>query len=353
MLKLLFIILSINSADAANTPSSAVKPVITESPRLNPYFYPIWSNLPTMPVAARFVAGAYLNGKYYQFCGLTSSSPVFYNRAQIWDGASWSVSSLTAPGGGMYGVSAAVWNNKIIISGGFTDYSCTGYNHTSVYDPIGYWASSTAMGHPNCAETAMAEVGGKCYLFGGYTSSGVLNEVWSWTPGDGAMAVRAAMPAARADLAAAVWNGKVYVFGGSSNTQVATNSIWEYTPASNTWVQKALLILPRRNATAVTLGNQIFVIGGQSTLNYTDTVEIYDPISDTVEFGLSLAYPRGQHASAGYVVGGNSASSGVIFVSGGYWSSTVLNTAERGDVSNIGNLRVQPMSLGTVKALFR
>jgi N-acetylneuraminic acid mutarotase len=77
------------------------------------------------------------------------------------------------------------------------------------------------------------------------------------------------MPEATADAAAAVYNGKLYVFGGYNSTANDILSItYEYNPVTDTWTKKTDMPTARWGEIAVEYNGKIYVFGGQT---YTQT----------------------------------------------------------------------------------
>jgi len=314
-----------------------------------------WSVLPNTLVACRYTAGAYFSGKFYQICGMDLNYQD-YKYIQIYDGSGWSQSISSHPMG-ICTHSAAVWNGKIVISGGSSQATPGGYyDYTTMYDPIDTsWIVSTPMPQDGMCFTGMATVNGKCYLFGSEGPGSTLDTTYEWVPGAPNMTSKASMPAPRCDMAVAECNGKMYLFGGRQEPNLFFNSIWEYNPVSNSWIIKnATLSTNRIGAGAVTIGTKIYVIAGRSNWNaYLNSVDIYDIISDTISTGTSLLNPISSFATAGYFIqDSNTTYTGHIYVSGGSNGSTTYNTAYLGTVSGVYCNKVQPTSLGNLKALY-
>ena len=104
----------------------------------------------------------------------------------------------------------------------------------------------------------------------GYTFSGnlvVADDIWT---------SKASMPTARAGLAAAAVNNRIYAIGGSNgSTQLQT--VEEYDPATNTWTSKASMPTARWDLAAVAVNNKIYAIGGFDGSTYLTTVEECSP----------------------------------------------------------------------------
>jgi N-acetylneuraminic acid mutarotase len=307
-----------------------------------------WSSLPNTIQGCSYTAGAYLDGNFYQICGMDPNT-LMYPYMQVFNGSSWSLAGWH-PAGGISNHSAAVWNNKIVVSGGYIVENPHYFGYTTVFSPSdNSWIQSTPMAVPNNLNTAMACVNGKCYIFGGNITP---TSTYYWTPGDANMLPRAAIPNNRSAASAAVYNGKIYLFGGNNT------SILLYDPDADSWTTKTAVLNPMRNrAVAVTIGDLIYIIGGLTGSSVLNEVKIYNPINDTITDGPPLPYITFGHAAAGTLIpnGKCTTYTGKIYVSGG--SNTImydmaLLTAELGTVTGVNPVKVEPTSLGNIKALY-
>jgi len=90
------------------------------------------------------------------------------------------------------------------------------------------------------------------------------------------------MPAPRADPASAVYNGKLYVFGGYYQGPTdARRETYEYDPATNNWTQMADMPTARWGAVAVEYEGQIYVFAGTSYSMGIRVTEVFDPATNT------------------------------------------------------------------------
>ncbi len=101
------------------------------------------------------------------------------------------------------------------------------------------------------------------------------------------------MPIVRSHFGSAVWNGRIYVFGGGGEGFKSLNRVDIYDPMADRWSAGHPMPTTRSGVVAVTLGDLIYVMGGgfkkpDGTFNFLTTVEIYDPKSDTWEKGPDL-----------------------------------------------------------------
>jgi N-acetylneuraminic acid mutarotase len=103
-------------------------------------------------------------------------------------------------------------------------------------------------------EVAVAEVGGKIYVVGGFGGEREL-EIYDtaadrWSRG-------AAIPRALHHAAAVGWQGKLYVVGGFVEGWTPTDDVHEYDPASDRWRRLAALPTPRGALAAAVLDGKI------------------------------------------------------------------------------------------------
>ena len=138
-------------------------------------------------------------------------------------------------------------------------------------------------------------------------------------------------------MAAAEYQGKIYVFGGQGPQKpnegpsgFPSDRAWEYDPAADAW--KALAPMPSRRtaAAAVAVGGRIYLIGGVSYSPGTEwkplggqnpgltasTNEAYDPATNRWESRRPMPTPR-NHPAIGvvggkiYVIGGRLAAANI------------------------------------------
>lgn len=101
------------------------------------------------------------------------------------------------------------------------------------------------------------------------------------------------MPIVRSHFGSAVWNGRIYVFGGGGEGFKSLNRVDIYDPVADQWSPGHPMPTTRSGVVAETLGDLIYVMGGgfkksDGTFNFLTTVEIYDPKKDTWERGQDL-----------------------------------------------------------------
>ncbi len=179
-------------------------------------------------------------------------------------------------------------------------------------------------------------IGTRLYLVAGKDSTGTPQKtLWiydalsdSWTQGPN---MPATYPAVE-NPAVAAYNGKLYVFTGSTlpfSGAVPNTAV--YDPGTNSWSMLANIPTARGGATAQAIGNKIYVAGGMNDLGASvTTLEIYDPAMNTWAAGPAMGTPRDNPGSAAlggklYIFGGRTR------LSDGSEPQPTLNTTEMFD----------------------
>ncbi len=129
-----------------------------------------------------------------------------------------------------------------------------------------------------------------------------------WTP-------RAPLAELRSHGATAVYEGRIYVFGGGGPGFASMNSVEVYDPKADSWGAARPMPTTRSGAMAVTVDDRIYVMGGgfkqpNGKFRFFSTVEIYHPLSDRWENGPSLLHVHDYPAAALregrlYILGGH------------------------------------------------
>ena len=109
-------------------------------------------------------------------------------------------------------------------------------------------------------------------------------EVTRWTP-------LTPMTQPRSRMAVAVWQGKVFVFGGEGPNGVLRSAA-VFDPARGVWDAITPLPAPISNAQAAVVANRIYLFGGtNANLQPTDRILVYDPVQDRWQDGGRLPHP--------------------------------------------------------------
>ena len=180
--------------------------------------------------------------------------------------------------------------------------------------PFGDWMLQ------NRAHLASAVLDGKIYLIGGYTTrddGATLGLVSVFDPADRSFTELESMPEAICFVGAATVDGKIYVVGGLDNSDAASGRIYAFDPtraAGSRWqAETAALNRPRFAHGTIAVDGRIYVFGGLETWEdeevYTDSGEIFDPVSGSVTAMAPMPAPLARFGTATdgrfiYAVGG-------------------------------------------------
>ena len=250
-----------------------------------------WTTTQSMPTPRSGLGVAVVNGKIYAIGGDGGSS-VTEEYDPITD--TWTAKKSMPTGRGRFGV--AVYQNKIYIMGGATASGFTAANE--VYDPLtDTWEGKTPIPKGSRAELAASVVNGKIYVVGGYffgaflVSSNVLEvydpETDTWT-------TKTPMPTAVYSCSSAVVDNKIYVIENSFRSHVgslnqiydAENDSWSYGRS----IPVAVAGATAASTTALFAPKRIYVIGGGVSSNSSN--QIYTPDNDTWSTGVQLPSAR-------------------------------------------------------------
>jgi len=209
-----------------------------------------------------------------------------------------------------------VLDGKLYLIGGWKD--STSYNLAERYDPASNQWETLAVMSVARAAVATAVLNGKLYAIGGAGHSSV--EIFDLTTGQ--WSTGPALPAAVSHGTAITVNGKILLAGGRNAADQKVNQLLELDPGTNQWSQKAAMPTARYGLKLVLFEGKVWAIGGHST-THLNKVEIYDPVANSWSTGSSLTtvryYPSAWTAN------------GRIYVAGGYTGSSYLNTIEAYD----------------------
>ena len=256
-----------------------------------------WTSGRLMPTARYNVGVAVVNGKIFAIGGhRTSLGIVGINEEYDPITDSWTMKNSIPTPRESFGI--AVWQNKIYVFGGLAQSGMT--DATQVYDPsTDSWATNKASLPTKRIYFSANVVGDKIYLIGGQTSPSNqildVNEVYdpaadSWTP-------KSRLPTPISAYASAAVDGKIYILGGQQASGAADlNQV--YDTATDTWNNKTVMPnsveFAAAGATSGTNATKmIYVFGGTSSSNMiVDYCMGYDPKNDTWTLGTSMPTSR-------------------------------------------------------------
>ena len=151
---------------------------------------------------------------------------------------------------------------------------------------------------------------GRAYVFSGDFIG--QDDVFAYDPDGDQWEWQADMPRPRTRHAAALVDGKAYLFGGSlDNWGGAVDWLDQYDPTTKKWDERQPLPTPRYGVSVEIYQERIYVIGGADSVREVDPapLDVYDPRTDSWETLEPMPTPRMEHESAIvdgklYVVGG-------------------------------------------------
>ncbi len=128
------------------------------------------------------------------------------------------------------------------------------------------------------------------------------------------------MTTARAKVAGAVANGKLYVISGQNDDPESPQEVVEaYDPATNAWATVSPIPVAAREAGAASVGGKIYVAGGLSTsFAVLTNMQIYDTVTGAWSQGAPLPAPRAGSAVVTY--------NDKVYIIGGEQSSSIYQT---------------------------
>jgi N-acetylneuraminic acid mutarotase len=186
---------------------------------------------------------------------------------------------------------AAVLDGQIYVPGGFG-----GPDTFEAYDPdTDTWRALTPL--PEGRNHLMvAALNGDIYVFGGGrdNSSTATDTVWKYDPNKAAWSVLGLMPEPRYAGAAVVLGDYAYIVGGQGGTQV----LLRYDPQADRWTKLAVLLEPREHLAAVALRGQIYALAGRWQGQVSNSVQVYNPDTDSWTFGTPLHDARSGFGAA-------------------------------------------------------
>jgi N-acetylneuraminic acid mutarotase len=202
-------------------------------------------------------------------------------------------------------------------SRGVTTFT-NGYTYNppgAIFGPLMGWLSVSSLPAAR-ADLAAASVNGKIYAIGGKVGTYYQSTVYVYDPSQptqGWLSV-SNLPAARYGLATASLNGKIYAIGGYDGSSYQS-TVYVYDPAQTSlgWLSVSNLPNARAGLAAASVNGKIYAIGGGSGSGFQSTVYVYDPSQPTqgwlsvsnlpaARYGLATASLNGKI----YAIGGGS-----------------------------------------------
>ena len=108
----------------------------------------------------------------------------------------------------------------------------------------------------------------------------LLSSVPAFAAGVNSWTTKAPMANARGYHQVAAVGGKIYSIGGQNGSY--PNAIEEYAPSTDTWTTKATMSTARAYHQVAVVDGKIYIIGGQNGNGYISTLEVYDPVTNSL-----------------------------------------------------------------------
>jgi N-acetylneuraminic acid mutarotase len=253
---------------------------ITSSVEIYDHVFNTWKLRTHLPEARTGFAAGVVDGKIYIMGGMENQE--IKSTVLMYDPVTDSVKTKAAMPTARFALAAAVVDGKIYTIGGITGNT----ENTSVvemYDPAtDTWAAKESMPTKN-NNMAASEVDGKIYVIGGKMAEGPelgLQSLLMYDPDTDSWSQKNSMHVRRWAPSSSVMDGKIYVIGGEKGIEdgwPGLNSVEMYDPVTDTWTPKAPMPTPRRGHSSSVLDQKIYVMGG--TAGYSEaamrTVEEY------------------------------------------------------------------------------
>ena len=231
------------------------------------------------------------------------------------------------------GASATVLNGYVYVAGGCTSATdCTTATDSVQYAPlnadgtVGTWSATSANLPAVRAFGQLENAGGYLYYLGGQDSGGTAQStVYYAQPSSGNVSswstATNGLPAARTELSATSWNGRIYAVGGHTGgtrqtTVYVSPNLSSGGNITSSWSSSTAFNVARSGHTVVSYANNLYLFGGYdgtSYLNDTQFTQINsDGSVDSWNYTTSLPQPvRNADGFAAngymYIFGGRSA----------------------------------------------
>lgn len=233
---------------------------------------------------------------------------------------------------------AVVLDEKIIVIGGLVETAPGRFAATSTvesYDPeTNAWEDLPDLPEPRHHGMA-AVLGDRLFSIGGFSEFGFSATSAVWELVGSEWVDRALLPDRVGAGAAVFLDGLVYVVGG-----VPGGGLLAYDPGADEWEVLTGPSVFREHLAAVAYEGEIWAIAGREPGRIHDTVEIYDPVSNSWRDGPILNEARSGFGAV--VVNGS------IYVAGGevFDPNETLVTTERYDAGTGEWVLVEPLPIG-------
>ncbi len=174
--------------------------------------------------------------------------------------------------------------------------SPTGASQSAGGEPPGRWQTAAALPEPVWGMAASV-YDGRIYLFGGQSAAGLAGRALRYDPAADAWEDLPPKPTPVEDAPAALLGEKIYLPGGKLASGAVTDALEIYDPRQNAWTEGASLPAPRSAAALVAFEGRLYLFGGWDGSAWAGETWAYDPQKDSWESLTALSVPR-SHALA-------------------------------------------------------
>src|SRR3989449_1194406 len=192
----------------------------------------------------------------------------------------------------------ALWRTLLVTGVALVVVVVSGRDH--VFGEGGTWIAKASIPTPRTG-LAVGVVNGILYAVGGsITHFGVggytefLSTVEAYNPSTNSWTTKAPLPTPRGELTVGVVDGIPYALGGHrSQTEPTLDTMDAYDPVRNVWTAKAPMPTPRGGHAVGVAKGTLFTVGGWGVkTGPTGLVEAYDPITNKWTAKASMPTPR-------------------------------------------------------------
>jgi N-acetylneuraminic acid mutarotase len=286
-----------------------------------------WTTLASIPNGRNHLAGTVLAGKIYAIGGQHGLNEASGQQSEVdvYDPAthSWTLSTPLPAGRGHINSSTFVFENRIFVMGGSVQGGSNGFPSADVlaYDPqANSWVKLTSL--PGPRKSPVADLfNGKIVITTGNSNTGggvtPTNTTWSgsltnvWEGG-------ATVPVSLGEVSSGIIGNTIYVVGQGSSATLA------YNLNTGTWLGTAIYAVRPfvgNHEAAEVINGKLYLIGGLTSGQ--GMVQIFNPATNTWSLGANMPYAGGSVATC--LIGGK------IYAAGGIVGSATVNQAAKYD----------------------
>ncbi|HEW78701.1 MAG TPA: hypothetical protein ENH34_01860 [Phycisphaerales bacterium] len=300
----------------------------------NPACLPQWQPEPSMFTARDQFTGGVIDGKIYVFGGNGNPDQVNLKSTEVFDpNGDWAqlAENNHNDGWGVEELTSAVVDSNLYVFGAWGGIGPGGYygvfNFNEEYDPNTDTWTTLAQKPTTVSGTPSTVYANEIYLFGGYFDSNnpsqdhvYYNVVECYNPSSDTWRFVTNMPKIITNFAIATIGDKAYLFGGyDPNAGRLLDDVITYDFQTDTWITTGYQPMPVRKGfvysnSAPVIDGKVYLIGGfeegEGQGVMSSRVDIYDIAGNTWQVGTPLPLPQDNFVTLAlygkiYVIGGN------------------------------------------------